>query len=80
MVHPFNNLIDQTFFHPNCVLFLFLRFLLTYTCKLSSVIVRISALLKRTVVVDNDWRFDNLSGNRLHSYENVCSRLDNYFI
>ena len=32
---------------------------------LLSVIVRVSVVLKRTVVVDIDWRFDNVSGSNL---------------
>ena len=39
------------------------------TYSLLSVIVRVSIVLKRTVVVDNDWRFDNLSGSHLQSHE-----------
>ena len=32
-----------------------------------SLIVRVNVVLNRTVVVDNDWRFDNLCGSHLQS-------------
>ena len=40
--------------------------------SLSSVIVRVSVVLKRTVG-DSDWRFDNLSGSHLQSQSNIVS-------
>ena len=43
--------------------------------SLSSVIVRVSVLLKRTVG-DSDWRFDNLSGSHLQSQSNIVSSVD----
>ena len=40
------------------------------------VIVRVSVLLKRTVVGLPDWRFDNLSGSHLQSQVNsVCQSM-----
>ena len=36
-----------------------------------SVIVRVRVVLKRTVVGDSDWRFDNLSGSHHHSQVKV---------
>ena len=32
-----------------------------------SLIVRVNVVLNRTVVVDSDWRFDNLAGSHLQS-------------
>ena len=32
-----------------------------------SLIVRVNVVLNRAVVVDNDWRFDNLCGSHLQS-------------
>ena len=32
-----------------------------------SLIVRVNVVLNRTVVVDSDWRFDNLCGSHLRS-------------
>ena len=39
---------------------------ITYVKRLS-LIVRVSLVLNRTVVVDSDWRFDNLCGSHLQS-------------
>ena len=47
--------------------------------SLLSVIVRVSIVLKRTVVVDNDWRFDNLSGSHLQSHVNCGSSVDGIY-
>ena len=47
--------------------------------SLSSVIVRVSAVLKRTVG-DNDWRFDNLSGSHLQSQSNNVSSVDGIYV
>ena len=35
-----------------------------------SLIVRVNVVLNRTVVVDSDWRFDNLCGSHLQSQKN----------
>ena len=43
--------------------------------SLSSVIVRVSVVLKRTVG-DGYWRFDNLSGSHLQSPSNIVSSVD----
>ena len=43
--------------------------------SLSSVIVRVSVVLKRTVG-DSDWHFDNLSGSHLQSQSNIVSSVD----
>ena len=42
-------------------------------------IVRVSIVLKRTVVVDNDRRFDNLSGSHLQSHVNCGSSVDGIY-
>ena len=40
--------------------------------KRLSLIVRVNVVLNRTVVVDSDWRFDNLCGSHLHSQSELC--------
>ena len=40
--------------------------------KRLSLIVRVNVVLNRTVVVDSDWRFDNLCGNHLQSQSELC--------
>ena len=37
-----------------------------------SLIVRVNIVLNRTVVVDSDWRFDNLCGSHLQSQSELC--------
>ena len=37
-----------------------------------SLIVRVNVVLNRTVVVDSDWRFDNLCGSHLQSQSELC--------
>ena len=48
-------------------------------CSLSSVIVRVSVVLKRTVG-DSDWRFDNLCGSHLQSQSNIVSSVDGIYV
>ena len=43
---------------------------LTFISRLS-MIVRVNVVLNRTVVVDSDWRFDNLCGSYLQSQSDV---------
>ena len=52
-----------------------------YMCdgSLSSVIVRVSVVLKRTVG-DSDRRFDNLSGSHLQSQSNIVSSMDGIYV
>ena len=40
--------------------------------KRLSLIVRVNVVLNRTVVVDSDWRFDNLCGSHLQSQSELC--------
>ena len=40
--------------------------------KRLSLIVRVNVVLNRTVVVDCDWRFDNLCGSHLQSQSELC--------
>ena len=35
-------------------------------------IFRVNEDLNRTIVVDSEWRFDNLCGNHLHSQSELC--------
>ena len=44
----------------------------------SSVIVRVSVVLERTLAVGIDWRFDNLSGRHLQSQVSYQSPVDTY--
>ena len=47
--------------------------------SLSSVIVRVSVVLKRTVG-DTDCRFDNLSGSHLQSQSNIVLSVDGIYV
>ena len=40
--------------------------------KRLSLIIRVNVVLNRTVVVDSDWRFDNLCGSHLQSQSESC--------
>ena len=40
--------------------------------KRLSLILRVNVVLNRTVVVDSDWRFDNLCGSHLQSQSELC--------
>ena len=40
--------------------------------KRLSLIVRVNVVLNRTVVVDSDWRLDNLCGSHLQSQSELC--------
>ena len=44
-----------------------------YQLKRLSLIVRVNVVLNRTVVVDCDWRFDNLCGSHLQSQSDITS-------
>ena len=41
-----------------------------------SLIVRVNVVLNRTVVVDSDWRFDNLCGSHLQSQSECITSVD----
>ena len=47
--------------------------------SLSTVIARVSVVLKRTVG-DSDLRFDNLSGSPLQSQSNIISSVDGIYV
>ena len=49
-----------------------LLFLLVYYCHRASLIVRVSAVLRGTVVGSSDWRFDNLGGSHHQSQVKSC--------
>ena len=47
--------------------------------SLSSMIVLVSVVLKRTVD-DSDWRFDNLNGSHLQSQSDIVSSVDCIYV
>ena len=63
--HSWTTLIHHTIpkYHPGMVLLL----LSSSLKNRLSLIVRVNVVLNRTVVVDSDWRFDNLCGSHLQS-------------
>ena len=52
---------------PFCMKLLLLLLLLLLFKSRLSLIVRVNIVLNRTVVVDSDWRFDNMCGSHLQS-------------